>query len=51
VNPEYRGSEKNLPAFVSKYANEDVRRFLEGRKHEVEVRFRDYDWRLNRRES
>jgi DNA-dependent RNA polymerase auxiliary subunit epsilon len=51
VNPEYRGSERSLPAFVSKYANEDVRRFLEERKHEVEVRFRDYDWRLNRRES
>jgi len=48
VNPEYRGSEKSLPAFVSKYANEDVRRFLEERKHEVEVRFRDYDWRLNK---
>ena len=48
VNPEYRGSEKNLPAFVSKYANEDVRRFLEERKREVETRFRDYDWRLNR---
>jgi len=51
VNPEYRGSEKSLPAFVSKYANEDVRRFLEERRHDVEVRFRDYDWRLNRPES
>jgi DNA-dependent RNA polymerase auxiliary subunit epsilon len=51
VNPEYRGAEKSLPAFVSKYANEDVRRFLEERKHDVEVRFRDYDWRLNRLES
>lgn len=51
VNPDYRGSEKTLPAFVSKYANEHVRRFLEARKGEVEVRFRDYDWRLNRSES
>ncbi len=48
VNPEYKGSEKNVAAFVSKYAAEDVRRFLEERKHEVEVRFRDYDWRLNK---
>ena len=48
VNPEYSGSEKSLPAFVSRYANEDVRRFLEKRKNEVAVRFRDYDWRLNK---
>ncbi len=51
VNPEYRGSEKSVPAFVSKYASEDVRRFLAERKDEVEIRFRDYDWRLNRPES
>jgi hypothetical protein len=50
VNPEYRGSETSLPAFVARYANEDVRRFLERRKNEVDVRFRDYDWRLNRPE-
>ncbi len=48
VNPEYPGSAKSLAAFVSKYASEDVRRFLEERKHEVDVRFRDYDWRLNK---
>ena len=48
VNPEYRGSEKSLPAFVAKYADEDVRRFLEERKVQVEIRFRDYDWRLNK---
>lgn len=47
VNPEYRGSAKSLPAFLSRYANDEVRRFLEERKDEVEVRFRDYDWRLN----
>jgi hypothetical protein len=51
VNPGYGGAEKSLPAFVSKYANEDVHHFLEERKHDVEVRFRDYDWRLNRLES
>ncbi len=48
VNPDYRGSERNLAAFVARYASEDVRRFLEERKHEVDVRFRDYDWRLNK---
>jgi Protein of unknown function, DUF547 len=48
VSPDYRGSETNLPAFVAKYAREDVRRFLDERSHEVEVRFRDYDWRLNK---
>ncbi len=48
VNPDYRGSEESLPAFVLRYANEDVRRFLEERNLEVEVRFRDYDWRLNK---
>jgi hypothetical protein len=47
LNPEYQGSAKSLPAFVSKYASDDVRRFLEARNGEVGVRFRDYDWRLN----
>jgi hypothetical protein len=48
VNPEYRGSETSLPAFVARYASPAVRRFLEDRDHQVEVRFRDYDWRLNK---
>jgi hypothetical protein len=48
VNLDYRGSEKSLARFVSRYASEEVRRFLEQKNHEVEVRFRDYDWRLNR---
>jgi hypothetical protein len=47
--PGLRGSEKSLARFVSRYASEEVRRFLEQRNHEVEVRFREYDWRLNRR--
>jgi hypothetical protein len=51
TNPEYRGSEKSVPAYVFKYARADVRRFLEVRKQNVEVRFRDYDWRLNRPQS
>jgi hypothetical protein len=50
VNPDYQGAQTSLPAFVARYANEDVRRFLEEKKNEVEVRFRDYDWRLNRPE-
>jgi DNA-dependent RNA polymerase auxiliary subunit epsilon len=48
VSPDYRGSEKSVPAFVSRYASAAVRRFLEDRDYEVEVRFRNYDWRLNR---
>jgi hypothetical protein len=48
VSPDYRGSAKNLPSFVSRYASDDVRSFLEQKSYEVEVRFRDYDWRLNK---
>jgi len=50
VNPDYRGSEASLPAFVARYANEDVRRFIEERNSEIEIRFRECGWRLNRRE-
>lgn len=48
INPDYRGSEKTVAAFVRKYANDEVRRFLDEQKRDVAVRFRDYDWRLNR---
>ena len=45
VNPEYHGSETTLPAFIAKYATEDVAaRIAEG----VNVKFRDYDWGLNK---
>ncbi len=48
VNPDYHGAEKTVPAFVRKYASDDVRRFIDEQKDDVPVRFRDYDWRLNR---
>jgi hypothetical protein len=47
TDPKNRGAERSLPEFVIKYASDDVRRFLEERRSNVEVRFRDYDWRLN----
>jgi hypothetical protein len=50
VNPDYRGSEKSVPDFVAKYTSEEVRRFLAERKGDVKIRFREYDWRLNRPE-
>jgi hypothetical protein len=50
VNPQYRGSAKSVPDFVAKYASGEVRRFLDERKGDVKVLFREYDWRLNRAE-
>jgi hypothetical protein len=44
----YRGAEATVAAFVRKYATEEVRSFIDTRSGEVPVRFRDYDWRLNR---
>jgi hypothetical protein len=43
----YREAEVTVAAFVGKYASEEVRSFIRERG-EVPVRFRDYDWRLNR---
>jgi hypothetical protein len=48
TSPGYRGAEATVAAFVRKYAAEDVRSFIDGRTGEVPVRFREYDWRLNR---
>jgi len=48
TNPDNRGAEATVPAFVRKYATEEVRRFIEERGSSVPVRFLDYDWRLNR---
>jgi Protein of unknown function, DUF547 len=48
VSPDYRGSEKTVASFVRKYASEDVRRFVDEHTDDVPIRFRDYDWRLNR---
>ena len=48
VNPDFRGAEDTLPAFIARYATEDVRAFIEAKDTDVPIRFRDYDWRLNR---
>lgn len=47
TNPEYRGSERTLPAFIAKYATDDVSKLIAARGGSVDVKFRDYDWRLN----
>jgi hypothetical protein len=48
TSPEYRGTEENLASFIRKYASDEVRAWIDARGAEVPVRFRDYDWRLNR---
>ncbi len=48
VNPEYVGSEKTLPQFIAKYATAEVREFVATHGDNVTVKFRDYDWDLNR---
>lgn len=48
TSSDYRGAEATVAAFVRKYATEEVRSLIDERAGEVPVRFRDYDWRLNR---
>lgn len=48
TNPSYRGSEASLPAFIRKYADAPVREWIDSRTGDVPIRFRDYDWNLNR---
>jgi hypothetical protein len=50
TDPAYRGSEESVARFVRKYATEDVRAWIDGLGGDVPLRFRDYDWRLNRPE-
>lgn len=52
VNESYRGAETSLPAYLRKYATDEVRAFIDARGADnVSVRFRDYDWGLNRSDS
>jgi hypothetical protein len=44
----YKGSEKNLAAFIRKYTREDVRRWIESQTSTADVKFMKYDWSLNR---
>lgn len=48
VNPEYSGSEPTLAGFIANYATPDVRNFITSRDGNVSVKYRDYDWRLNK---
>ena len=48
VNPVYKGSEKSLPEFIAKYATAEVRELVASGGDSVSVRFRDYDWGLNK---
>jgi hypothetical protein len=48
VNPEYKGSEKSLPEFIAKYATTEVRELVAAHGESVTVKFRDYQWGLNR---
>jgi len=48
VNPDFAGAEDNLPAYIAKYATEAVRNWIAERGDDVPIRFRDYDWTLNR---
>ena len=48
VNPDFTGSEKTLQAFIAKYATEEVTSFIKEKGANLTVRFRKYDWTLNR---
>ena len=48
VNPEYKGSERSLTEFIAKYATAEVRELVAANGDSVNVKFRDYDWGLNR---
>jgi hypothetical protein len=47
VNPDFRGAEATLPAFVRKYATGSVGEWIDAQA-KPRVKFMDYDWRLNR---
>ena len=48
VDPEYVGSEKTLQQVIANYATAKVREFVAAHGDNVTVKFRDYDWDLNR---
>ncbi len=48
VDPEYIGSERSLQEFIAKYATAEVRELVAAHSDSVSVKFRDYDWGLNR---
>ncbi len=48
VNPEFKGSQKTLQAYIAKYATEEVTAFITENGENLTVRFRNYNWVLNR---
>ncbi len=48
VNPEFKGSQKTLQAYIAKYATEEVTSFIKENGENLTVRFRNYNWALNR---
>ena len=48
VNPEFKGSQKTLQAYIAKYATEEVTAFIKENGENLAVKFRNYDWALNR---
>lgn len=48
VNPDYTGSESTLQEFIAKYATDEVRELVAAQGDSVTVKFRDYEWGMNR---
>lgn len=51
VDPEFKGSEKTVAAYVARYANEDVKTFIDKRRGKPSVRYLNYDWALNKQKK
>lgn len=49
VNPEWEGSGENIPAFVKRYASDEVVALIEEKGGKPKVKFLDYDWNLNKK--
>lgn len=47
TDPSFTGHAASVPAYVARYAADDVRAFIERHHGRPPVRFLDYDWSLN----
>ena len=47
VTVGYKGAEKDLASFILKYANDEVRNWIETQDTPVPIEFMNYDWTLN----
>lgn len=48
IDPEYKGSTATLGEFIRRYATKEVAAFIEAANDDPPVRFRDYEWGLNK---